>query len=122
MADYSHPFLLELIKRYPSEMVEDSIQYKGRFYFAFSWVWGRFETPVIIDMEMVARYGECETAWIAGKYQPYIQCNDNFDEKSFNKLYVSKIDNTNGYFRVMFELREGETIDPHEFDSSESEQ
>lgn len=124
MSVYELPSGKELYRNInPSEFLGHLVEldvpgYKGRFYFAFSWVWGRHETPVVIDMEEVARNGDCRPPCIVGKYQPYIECNYKFNENCLNILYVSKIDNSKGYFKITFELKEGETIDASEFDFS----
>ena len=55
----------------------DIPNYKGRFYFAFSWIWGRHETPCIIDMKSVATEGKCGRVYVIGKYCNYMMYNSN---------------------------------------------
>ena len=91
--------------------VPDQI-YKRRFYFAFSWIWGRNETPSIIDMEMIASKGECGRVFATGKYSEYMMYNrrDDFNEKDLNKLFISSIEDKGDSFEIKFDLKEGEYL------------
>jgi hypothetical protein len=125
MSVYELPSSKELFRDInPSEFLGHLVEldvpnpeYKGRFYFAFSWIWGRHETPAIIDMESVARKGKCNCAFIMGKYVNYIYCNDDFDKRCLDDLYVSKIENDGESFAFTFEVKEGVVIDLSEFNS-----
>jgi len=127
MSVYELPSGKELYKNIkPSEFIGDLVElevpnekYKGRFYFAFSWIWGRHETPCIIDMKGMATERNYDNVYVIGKYHNYIMCNinDNFDENELNKLVVSKITKNDGYFEITFDLKEGCSIDLKDYDS-----
>lgn len=125
MSVYELPSGKELFKNInPSEFLGNLVEldiphYKGRFYFAFSWVWGRHETPCILDMEKIATEGDIGSVFVIGKYHNYIMCNhnDDFDENELKKFFVSKIEKNEDSFEITFELKEGYSIDMREYES-----
>jgi len=123
MSVYELPSGNELFKHInPSEFLGHLVElevpdYKGRFYFAFSWIWGRHETPCIIDMESVATEGNCGKLVVIHKYYNYMYCNDDFNENELQKFFVSKIEMNEKSVNITFELKEGYSIDLTDYDS-----
>ena len=125
MSVYELPSGKELFKNIkPSEFLGELVEldipnYKGRFYFAFSWVWGRHETPCIIDMEKIANEGKRGKVYIIGNYYNYIICNhnDDFNKEELNKFFVSKIEKNEDSFEITFDLKEGCSVDLTEYES-----
>ena len=112
MSVYELPSGKELFKHIkPSEFLGHLVEldipdYKGRFYFAFSSIWGRHETPCIIDMESVATEDDVGNVFVIGKYHNY-----DFDKNKLKKFFVSKIEKNEYSFKITFELKEGCSID-----------
>ena len=124
MSVYELPSGKELFKHIkPSEFLGNLVEldipdYKGRFYFAFSWIWGRHETPCILDMEKIANEGKSNKVYVIGKYYNYIVCNhnDDFDENELNKFFVSKIEKNEDSFEITFELKDDYVVDMKDYE------